>query len=65
MPASTRPLHDWSAAELSAAYAARQLSPVEATQAVIAHIARWEPHLHALYAYEPQRAMWAIWTACR
>ncbi|MGH6631507.1 MAG: amidase, partial [Burkholderiales bacterium] len=50
-------LHDWSAADLSAAYAARTLSPVEATQAVIAHIARWEPQLCALYAYEPERAL--------
>jgi len=50
-------LHDWSAAELSRAYAARRLSPVEATQAVIAHIARWEPSLHALYAYDPERAL--------
>ncbi|MFO1285648.1 MAG: amidase [Rubrivivax sp.] len=50
-------LHDLSAAELSAAYAAKRLSPVEVTQAVIAHIARWEPHLHALYAYAPERAL--------
>ncbi|MBL8290043.1 MAG: amidase [Rubrivivax sp.] len=50
-------LHDLSAAELSAAFAARRLSPVEVTQAVIAHIARWEPHLHALYAYAPERAL--------
>ncbi|MCW5632470.1 MAG: amidase [Rubrivivax sp.] len=50
-------LHDWSAAELSAAYAARKLSPVEATKAVVAHIARWEPHLNALYAYDPERAL--------
>ncbi len=49
-------LHDWSAAELSAAYAARRLSPVEATEAVIAHIARWEPRLQALYAYQPEQA---------
>lgn len=50
-------LHDSSAAELSAAYAARRLSPVEVTQDVIAHIARWEPQLAALYAYEPERAL--------
>lgn len=50
-------LHDWSAAELSAAYATRRLSPVEATEAVIAHIARWEPKLQALYAYAPERAL--------
>ena len=50
-------LHDWSAAELSAAYAARTLSPFEATQAVLAHIERWEPHLCALYALDPERAL--------
>jgi Asp-tRNA(Asn)/Glu-tRNA(Gln) amidotransferase A subunit family amidase len=50
-------LHDCSAAELSAAYAARRLSPVEVTEAVIAHIARWEPRLAALYAYAPERAL--------
>ena len=50
-------LHDWTAAELSRAYAARRLSPVEAAEAVIAHIARWEPALHALYAYDPGRAL--------
>ncbi|MBI5718007.1 MAG: amidase [Burkholderiales bacterium] len=50
-------LNELGAAELSAAYAARRLSPVEATEAVIAHIARWEPELHALYAYDPERAL--------
>ena len=50
-------LHDWTAAELSAAYAACRLSPVEATRAVLAHIERWEPQLHALYAPDPERAL--------
>ena len=50
-------LHELSAAELSRLYAAGQASPVEVTQAVIAHIARWEPRLCALYAYDPDSAM--------
>jgi Asp-tRNA(Asn)/Glu-tRNA(Gln) amidotransferase A subunit family amidase len=50
-------LHAWSAADLSAAYAKRDLSPVQVTEAVIAHIARWEPRLNALYAYAPERAL--------
>ncbi len=50
-------LHDWTAAELSAGYAAGTLSPVQATQAVLDHIARWEPHLHALYAFDGERAL--------
>jgi Asp-tRNA(Asn)/Glu-tRNA(Gln) amidotransferase A subunit family amidase len=50
-------LHEWSAAALSAAYRAGELSPVQAVEAVVAHIARWEPHLCALYAYQPERAL--------
>jgi len=50
-------LHTLSATELAAAYAARQLSPVEATQAVIAQIEAREPQLCALYAYDPGAAL--------
>ena len=50
-------LHALSAIELSAAYASGALSPVEATQAVIAQIARQEPQLNALYAYDPEAAL--------
>ena len=50
-------LHELSAAELSRLYAAGEASPVEVTQAVIAHIARWESQLCALYAYDPQGAL--------
>ena len=50
-------LHDLSAGELLAAYRSRALSPVEVTRAVLAHIARWEPHLHATYALDPDAAM--------
>ncbi len=49
--------HQLSAAELSAAYAARRLSPKEVTQALIEHIARWEPHVSALWWHEPEQAM--------
>ena len=52
----TKPLHDWSAAELVSAYAQAQLSPVEALEAVLAHIQRWEPQLAALYAFDPDGA---------
>lgn len=41
---------DMSAVELLAAYKSKKLSPVEATDAVIAHIEKWEPRLKALYA---------------
>lgn len=50
-------LHDLSAAELVAAYARRSLSPVEVTQAVLAHIAAWEPRLCATWALEPAQAL--------
>jgi aspartyl-tRNA(Asn)/glutamyl-tRNA(Gln) amidotransferase subunit A len=50
-------LHNLSATELLAAYATGELSPVEATRAVIAHIERWEPHLKATYAFDPEGAL--------
>src|SRR5512138_714455 len=50
-------LHRLSAAELSGLYARRQASPVEVVRAVIDHIARCEPRLQALYAYDPERAL--------
>jgi aspartyl-tRNA(Asn)/glutamyl-tRNA(Gln) amidotransferase subunit A len=52
-----KPFHDWSAAELLAAYRAKTLSPVDATRAVLARIAAWEPHLHATYALDPDGAL--------
>ena len=43
-------IHDMTAGELLAAYKSRKLSPVDAIDAVIAHIEKWEPRLKALYA---------------
>ena len=50
-------LHDLSASALAAAYRSGTLSPVEVTRAVLAHIERWEPHLHASYALDPEGAL--------
>ena len=50
-------LHELSAGDLLAAYRTRALSPVEVTRAVLAHVARWEPHLHATYALDADAAM--------
>jgi aspartyl-tRNA(Asn)/glutamyl-tRNA(Gln) amidotransferase subunit A len=50
-------LHELTAAELLAAYAAKTLSPVEVTRDVLAHIAACEPHLHATYALDPEAAL--------
>ena len=50
-------LHDLPAHDLIAAYRQRQLSPVEVTQAVLAHIERWEPHIQATYLLRPEAAL--------
>jgi Asp-tRNA(Asn)/Glu-tRNA(Gln) amidotransferase A subunit family amidase len=50
-------LHELSAAELSALYAAGTASPVEVARAVIAHIGQWEPRLCATYAFDPEVAL--------
>jgi aspartyl-tRNA(Asn)/glutamyl-tRNA(Gln) amidotransferase subunit A len=54
-PAATS-LHDLSAVDLIAGYRARQFSPSEVLEDVLAHIAVWEPHLKALYAFDPDGA---------
>jgi aspartyl-tRNA(Asn)/glutamyl-tRNA(Gln) amidotransferase subunit A len=50
-------LHELSAAEMGRGFAARELSPVEVTQAVLAHIERWEPHLHATWSLDADAAL--------
>jgi Asp-tRNA(Asn)/Glu-tRNA(Gln) amidotransferase A subunit family amidase len=50
-------LHDLGAHALLAGYRAGALSPVEVTQSVLDHIARWEPHLHASYLLRPELAL--------
>ncbi|MFM1855849.1 MAG: hypothetical protein RLZ83_1158 [Pseudomonadota bacterium] len=50
-------LHELDAQALSRAYATGDASPVEAVTTCIAHIARWEPRLCALYAYDPEAAL--------
>src|SRR5262245_31789610 len=49
-------LHDLSATDLIAGYKARQFSPSEVMEDVIAHVERWEPHIKALYAFDPDGA---------
>src|SRR6476661_542323 len=46
-----------SAVALLKAYRSRALSPVEAMQDVLARIAVFEPHIHATYLLEPERAL--------
>ena len=47
-------IHDLSAVELLARYRAKSLSPSEVFAGIEEHIARWEPHLKALYCYDPK-----------
>jgi aspartyl-tRNA(Asn)/glutamyl-tRNA(Gln) amidotransferase subunit A len=53
-PASA--LHDLSAVDLIAGYRAKAFSPGEVMDDVLDHIARWEPHIRALYAFDPDGA---------
>ncbi len=53
---SVSALHDLSAVDLVAGYRARQFSPSEVLEDVLAHIAVWEPHIKALYAFDPEGA---------
>ncbi|MDB5828109.1 MAG: putative amidase [Variovorax sp.] len=50
-------LNELTARELIDAYRDRTLSPVEVTQAVLAQIERWEPHLQATYLLRPEAAL--------
>jgi aspartyl-tRNA(Asn)/glutamyl-tRNA(Gln) amidotransferase subunit A len=49
-------LHDLSAVDLIAGFRAGQFSPTEVLEDVLTHIAVWEPHIKALYAFDPDRA---------
>ena len=45
------------AAELGLAYASGERSPVEVLRELIAHVERWEPHLHATWAFDAEAAL--------
>ena len=49
-------LHDLSAVDLIAGFRARQFTPSEVLEDVLTHIATWEPHIKALYAFDPDGA---------
>src|SRR6202023_2727195 len=49
-------LHDLSAVDLIAGYRAKQFSPSEVLEEVLAHITVWEPHIKALYLFDPEGA---------
>src|SRR5215218_1913096 len=49
-------LHDLSAVDLIAGFRSKQFTPSEVLEDVLAHIALWEPHINALYAFDPEGA---------
>src|ERR1044072_6491518 len=49
-------LHDLSAVDLIAGYTTKPFPPSVVLEDVIAHVARWEPHIKALYAFDPDGA---------
>ncbi len=49
-------LHDLSAVDLMAGFRGKQFSPSEVLKDVLTHIAVWEPHIKALYAFDPEGA---------
>ena len=49
-------LHDLSAIDMIAGFRARQFSPSEVLEDVLTHIDAWEPHIKALYAFDPDGA---------
>ena len=49
-------LHDLSAVDLIAGFRAKQFSPSEVLEDVLSHVAVWEPHIKALYAFDPNSA---------
>src|SRR4051812_21392977 len=49
-------LHDLSAVDLIAGFRAKQFSPSEVLEDLLAHVALWEPHIKALYAFDPDGA---------
>src|SRR5262249_20672877 len=57
MTSLTTNIHDLSAYELSQAYRARRLSPVEATRAALARINLWEDKLNAMYLVDADGAL--------
>src|ERR1700761_8486374 len=49
-------LHDLSAVDLIAGYKAGQFSPSEVMDDLLEHVAAWEPHIKALYLFDPEGA---------
>lgn len=48
-------LHELSAQTLSARFRSRSLTPADYVDALLDHVARWEPHINALAQFDPAR----------
>jgi aspartyl-tRNA(Asn)/glutamyl-tRNA(Gln) amidotransferase subunit A len=55
-PEAVTSLHDLSAVDLIAGFKAKQFSPSEVLEDVLTHVAAWEPHIKALYLFDPDGA---------
>jgi aspartyl-tRNA(Asn)/glutamyl-tRNA(Gln) amidotransferase subunit A len=55
-PDAITSLHDLSAVDLIAGYKTRQFTPLEVMEDLLAHVAVWEPHIKALYLFDPDGA---------
>ena len=53
---SVTSLHDLSAVDLIAGYKAGQFTPSDVMEDLLAHVAEWEPHIKALYLFDPDGA---------
>src|SRR5215813_8937920 len=56
-------LHDLSAVDLIAGYRAGQFTPSEVMDDLLEHVAAWEPHIKALYLFDPEGARKAAKTS--
>ena len=50
-------IHERSAAELAAAYASGELSPVQVTRALLERIEAWDPRINAMYRVQRESAL--------
>ena len=55
-PKAATALQDLTACQMLAGFHGKQFSPSEVLEDVLAHVAEWEPHIKALYAFDPDGA---------
>ncbi|MCC5900952.1 MAG: amidase [Halomonas sp.] len=56
-------LHQLTATQLLDGYRAHTFSPSDVASALVEHIGKWEPHINALYAYQPEAFIQAAETS--